>query len=118
MSSSPDRRQRTTCDTCDLPYYADQESCPYCDAAGAGDPEASGFVFGNGDEGADRTTCPDCGLPHYADAHGCPYCTYAGHADDEEAAPAETPRQRPTDDRAATDSPTGLFGRLKAALGF
>lgn len=119
MASSPDGRRRTTCGTCGLPYYADKGSCPYCAATGDGDEpvEASGFVFGNGDDGTDRTTCSECGLPHYADVEECPYCAYAGETADESAT-EEIPRQRPTEDRATTERPSGIFGRLKAALGF
>lgn len=121
MASSPDRRQRTTCEACGLPYYAEEGSCPYCAIAHPTDPspDETGFVFDNGDDGddgTDRTRCPECGLPHYADADGCPYCAFAGDTGD----PAEaepTPTERPTGDRATTDPPSGLFGRLKAALG-
>lgn len=118
MASSPDRRQRTTCEACGLPYYADAGSCPYCATADRGDapPDESGFVFDNGVDDTDRITCPECGLPHYADADGCPYCAFAGTSGDAPHAD-ETPQERPTGERATTEQPSGLFGRLKAALG-
>ena len=110
-------RERTVCESCELPYYADEEECPYCGT------DQSGFVFGTA-EGTDRsrTTCPDCGLPHY-DGEGCPYCAYAGSGSEpatataaEPVEPESEPRPESTTD-PANDEP-GFFGRLKRALGF
>lgn len=127
MASSHDRRPRTTCETCGLPYYADEGSCPYCGFAGAaGDPsEDSAFIFGNDDGGSRRTTCDECDLPHYADADECPYCGYAGRTADgpttDDASPDGSAgvesQDRSSDERAATDRPSSLFDRIKAALG-
>lgn len=51
----PVGRERTVCESCELPYYADGEGCPYCGGAvAAGDQDAgregdeeSGIVFGS-----------------------------------------------------------------------
>ena len=118
-------RERTVCETCDLPYYADAGACPYCGA------DESGFVFGTAEPaGRARTTCPACGLPHYEDADGCPYCAYAGsesETDDpatvERVEPEPEPEREPepgpgTGAARDADAGGGLVARLKRALGF
>lgn len=109
-------RERTVCETCDLPYYADAEECPYCGT------EESGFVFGTAvSTGRSRTTCPDCGLPHYEEADGCPYCAAAeSESEAGESATTETvePESEPAGTQRTVDDGGGLFSRLKRALGF
>ena len=34
MASQSAGRRRTVCETCELPFYADVGSCPYCEQAG------------------------------------------------------------------------------------
>lgn len=92
---------RTTCTDCGLPYYEDQEDCPYCNRAGAdagsgavepgsGDGTDPGTASAPSDDGTGRsgettagtesrarTTCSTCGLPYSADAGDCPYCDRA-----------------------------------------
>jgi len=118
MANSQAERRRTACEGCGLPFYAEKGECPYCAWADPAEPasEESGFVFGTHSVDDRRTECPKCGLPHYEDADRCPYCEYAEATGDGESS-EETPRERPTDDAAATESSPGLFGRLKAALG-
>lgn len=48
-------RERTVCESCELPHYADGDGCPYCDGTTTADESAasqkpdedSGFVFGS-----------------------------------------------------------------------
>lgn len=49
----PAVRERTVCESCELPYYADGEGCPYCEGSVATDvrdpkrnrDDEPGFVF-------------------------------------------------------------------------
>jgi len=121
----PASRERTTCGSCELPFYAERGECPYCAGQGDGSDEDGGFVFGSGgSSGRPRVECPECRLSHYEDAEACPYCTYAGASDetaypehDEESAEAVETVEPPQAESAGDDG-GGLFGRLKRALGF
>jgi RNA polymerase subunit RPABC4/transcription elongation factor Spt4 len=107
-------RERTVCEACELPYYADEDECPYCGT------EESGFVFGTVETaGRSRTTCPDCGLPRYEDADECPYCAFAASGPAVEPTRPEPiePESAETGARTADDE-DGFFGRLKRTLGF
>ncbi|MFQ3318369.1 MAG: uncharacterized Zn finger protein (UPF0148 family) [Natronomonas sp.] len=119
MASSSASRERIVCSACKLPFYADEETCPYCggDVAEEGESPADEgeFVFGGpGEDERPRTTCPTCGLPHYEDADGCPYCSYAGGG----RATAPSASKEPASPEPSADERTSLFGRLKSALGF
>jgi hypothetical protein len=66
--SAAQARERTVCETCELPYYADGEGCPYCarttgvEAVTSEEPdEDSGFVFGSPDAGETTETGGDDG---------------------------------------------------------
>lgn len=117
MASRSAGRRRTVCETCELPFYADSGTCPYCgteESAADTDADAGGFVFEVSETTQrTRTTCPACGLPHYDDVEACPYCERAGGTSVE----ADSP-DGPTESEPSADEPSGLFGRIKRALGF
>lgn len=138
-------RKRIACDSCELPFYVEKGTCPYCDDAAAFDEpdpaDESEFIFDAPESAGDsRTTCPDCGLPHDGDADGCPYCASSsggGDVSSEEnvtegkaTQATEDEPTRATEDEAtrATESVSkepatgdsrggGLVGRLRRALG-
>lgn len=77
------RGERTRCEECGLPYYADEnDACPYCAWASTVEQPDSNAR----DSRRSRTTCDDCGLPYYAENDTCPYCADASR----EAQPSTT----------------------------
>lgn len=91
-AENPEPRTRTTCRSCELPFYADtNDVCPYCghelspgaDEGGtdpsAGETDPSAVATGSASPvERDRVECDSCGLPYYADENeSCPYCDRA-----------------------------------------
>lgn len=50
MTRGTPTRDRITCETCGLPFYADRGACPYCTSTTEGpafEADDTGFVFDN-----------------------------------------------------------------------
>lgn len=134
-----DVRERVACDDCGLPYYADVETCPYCDTGDetTSDTTESGFEFEKADdreashgERRPRIECDDCGLPYYEDAETCPYCTVEENTDtaaetvdataDDSHEPSTTPSADGTESTRETKpwetTQPSILGRLTSKL--